>query len=56
MSPWMTGLTVPNWRSQPSACSRDSSMPPLLTISIEVRPATVSSAVSKPRMELALVS
>ena len=48
---------MPNSRSQPSSGSSVSSTPvPVPMISIAVLPATVSSAVSKPRTELALVS
>ncbi len=56
MSPSMTGEAAPNSRSQPRSGRRVSSMPPAPVISIEARPDTVSSAVSKPRTELALVS
>ena len=52
-----TGLMIPNSRSHASSGSRFSSTPaPVPMISIAVFPATVSSAVSKPRTELALVS
>ena len=56
ISPSITGDIGPNSRSHPSDGSSVSSMPPGLEISIDVRPDTVSSAVSKPRTELALVS
>ena len=54
--PSITGLAMPNSRSQPSEGSSVSSTPPVPTTSIVVLPATVSSAVSNPRTELALVS
>ena len=56
MSPSITGDAGPNSRSQPREGSTVSSMPPVPRISTEARPDTVSSAVSKPRTELAFVS
>ena len=56
MSPSITGEAGPNSRSQPSEGSSDSSMPPVPKISSEARPDTVSSAVSNPCTELALVN
>src|SRR5688500_6236068 len=48
---------MPNSRRHASSGSRDSSIPvPAPMISTAVLPATVSSAVSKPRIELALVN